>query len=302
MKSHEHIFPPSPDGRKFQEAIDILNKLGAQHLSRPSLNAISRRYQEELLKGIRYPGTGSLAMIDTGLSPFDPEKVNPSHKVLVLEVGGTNVRVAIVKADNEGNVRIQNSNNSSPCFQQAPISQKVYSNPKDFIRAMMDPVKDILAGQTFHGLGIVYSFPGETCHTQNGVDVVPYKHMAKGFSVEGIEDVHIGQTFIEVLRENLTGWNIDNLPDSLKIAVMNDTVAVLEDNWGGVVATGFNLALSYNGKIYNSESGGFNGIPQTIISHIVNRKSTNPGLQPAEKTNIRNVYRRFHTNCGRSIG
>ena len=83
---------------------------------------------------------------------------------------------------------------------------------------------------------------------------------------------------------------------------MNDTVAVLEDNWGGVVATGFNLALSYNGKIYNSESGGFNGIPQTIISHIVNRKSTNPGLQPAEKTNIRNVYRRFHTNCGRSIG
>lgn len=269
--------------RKFHEAIDYLDMLGVKPLTRKELDLVSDKYKKEFLKGIRHPGTGSLAMIDTELPPFDPTKVDPSHKVLVLEVGGTNTRAAIVNADTGGNVQIQNSDDLSPCFRQASISKKTYSNPWDFVRAMMDPVKDILDGQTFDGLGIVYSFLGKTCHTPNGVDVISDKNMAKGFSVEGIENVHIGQTFLEILRENLAKWNITNLPDYLKIAVMNDTVAVLQGKWGGVVGTGFNFALSHNGKIHNSESGGFDGLPPTVLSQIIDIESDNPYLQLAEK-------------------
>ncbi|OGG02681.1 hypothetical protein A2W14_05120 [Candidatus Gottesmanbacteria bacterium RBG_16_37_8] len=258
--------------KRFAESIKFIrDKLGITPFTPGELMSISHRYQQDLINGISKGADSSLAMYDTRLPSVDREKLPVGKKVLVIEIGGTNIRAASVINSEQG-LEIEKKEGEE-LFIKKGLKRKVYSDADDFLNEVFNFLDPVISKVHPDTLSVIWSFPGEPQISEDGisVDIKSTEELTKGFVIPGISMIPIGKKILGLLN------NRYQLKENIPLAVMNDTRAAE----GGIIGSGFNLAF---GK-YNSESGGFDKISDFIpyAYRQVDEMSANPGKQLAEK-------------------
>lgn len=257
------------DGNHYRNAVRFLDTIGLKLLSETELVKLSEDYNKDLLYGLEHKPT-SLQMLQTSLV-ISGDHVLPNNKeVLVIEIGGTNLYAARV---------IVGNNNSA--YYEGKLGRRIFKNTDDFFSEIISQIDHLLSNTFPYAIAIIYSFPGKEKKTKYGIDILSPKELTKDFIIPEIEKEPVGLSLINSLKKNY------EVPEDIKIVVLNDTLAVLfaQPNAyiGGVLGTGFNVAIAVNKKIYNTESGGFSKVPTYEIAEYIDNKSNNPGKAIAEK-------------------
>ena len=189
-------------------------------------------------------------MLDTHFS--FPENL-PSGKSIVFDIGGTNLRSAIISFDENKKAKIEK-------FTTTSIS--LYMNDYDtFISYLVSHIKNLKEGLgNFLRIRICFSYPFESTKNHDGRII----QMTKNVDMKGCE----GKLLAKPIKDALTKDGID-----CDIAIVNDaTAAVLYVKtaisdidvssamvYGLIIGTGNNMALLKTGggvcKIINTELG-----------------------------------------------
>lgn len=262
------------------EAAEFMDSIDLKPFNSEQLQQISAQYTEALKNGLSKESPSSLKMIPTQLEKVDFSDLRVDDEALVIEVGGTKVRRAIVKIGADHKPVIKQDAQGNFLFQEEKISKIQYESVDEFYTEVLKGMESIMEGNKPKAVGMVFSFPADAEKTDEGVDVRAKDKLTKGFSVKGISKDQVGKVFMKKLKTDR--YVMDDLP----ITVLNDTPAVMLATGariGGVVGTGFNLAILANGRVINTESGGFDQIPVSEVAYRVDKLSENRGQQLAEK-------------------
>ena len=244
-------------------------------------------FREEMARGLAGESS-SLRMIPTYLSAEAlPRRGEP---VIVLDAGGTNLRVALMEFDSDGRPR-------ESWFQTVPmLGTRGKLTAEEFYDALAKLVAPV-AERSRH-IGFCFSFPCEILPDLDGKVL----HLDKELETEGMEGTVLG----DGLRAALARLG---LPHRHRVVVINDTVAAMlgamAQRVGGpgaymgfILGTGTNLCASFpNGHIakvpalgekpgstiVNLESGGFDKLARTEIDLAFDATTANPGSQVLEK-------------------
>ena len=226
----------------------------------------------------------SLYMIPTYLSGIAAAPRN--QKVIVMDAGGTNFRIAVYAFDAEGMGRIEG-------FRKFPMPGTEGELTKDqFFDSIADSLTEYAAESD--RVGFCFSYAAEITPQKDGRIL----EFSKEVRVSGAEGSLIGEELNKALKKH-------GIPPK-KFAVLNDTAATMLwgmgqpcTDFGGYV--GFILGTGTNtcymeraaaiGKIgggqgtmgVNLESGCYAGFPKGTFDRALDRASQNPGDHQAEK-------------------
>lgn len=268
---------------RLQKVDKLLDQVGVRALTRGELFDISTQFEQDLRSGIyALNRPRSLAMIDTLLEPVHKEGLirAKGKEAVVLEIGGTNVYATRVRAESDGKLVFVQTGDSD--YYEGQIQGRVFNSPKEYFREILRPVETVFRPGSLEHLAIIFSFPAKALKTARGVDVNAQDDLTKGFTITGLHTQSVGEAFMEFLRSE--GYPVS---EKIRIVVLNDTPAVMLAipgcKIGGVVGTGYNLAIRIHGKTYNTEAGGFSGVPTNLVATKVNEMSDNRNKQLGEK-------------------
>lgn len=239
-------------------------------------------FLSEMRKGLA--GTGSsLAMIPSYISTAG--KVPVGKPVIVIDAGGTNLRVCVVAFDASGKPEISHfSKHQMPGTAEYVSADGFFESLAACVRPLLPFADDI---------GFCFSYACEISPECDG----RLLHWTKEIKAPEVVGMWVGKA----LREKLPGFNG-------RITVINDTVGTLlaglgegikrryDGNVGFILGTGTNIAvvadnaaitkvpgLPAGAMIINVESAGFNGAPRTDIDRAFDATTTDPGRSPFEK-------------------
>lgn len=255
-------------------------------LTDAQLQDIALEFREATIAGLA-ADNGDLLCIPTFITPRTD---GIKGKALVLDLGGTNYRVAVVDFDGETPV-IHPENGwkkdltvmKSPGFTEA-----------DLLAEQADPIGQIRLGEEMP-IGYCFSFPAESMENGDALLV----HWNKGVDIKEMIGKPVGKTLLDYLSDR----NIGNFTG---VKVINDTVASLfagaakpgyDSYIGLIVGTGTNMApfmpvdripkldgKGFSGQLpVNLESGGFRSPHFTEYDDIVDQRSISKGAQRFEK-------------------
>ncbi len=222
---------------------------------------------------------------------INPRKDIKDEKVLVLDLGGTNYRVAVVEFKN-GQPAIHPENGY-----KIKLSAKAMRDKDTLFKEITDPIAQLdLTGVEY--VGYCFSFPADSTLDGDAVLV----RWTKGFDIPEMIGQPVGATLRDHLNKELKGKvNIK------KINVINDTVASLFSGLtdtkaqayiGLIVGTGTNMAAFFNAKnikkidpgykqggavSVNLESGNFRPPYMSVVDEKIDRYSETRGAQRFEK-------------------
>lgn len=269
-----------------ERANEFLTGNGMAHQS-IDIGGYCQLFQEEMRRGLRGEPS-SLSMLPTYLeATFN---VPQQEKVIVLDAGGTNFRVATIYFDPSGQGVIENFRK----FSMPGIEKRL--SKEAFFQAMAEYSREVL-GES-RKIGFCFSYPAEMMPNKDG-RVIRFSKEIVAPEVEG-----------ELVGENLkAAFRALGLPSDHQIVVLNDTVATLlagqalDDRLafssyaGLILGTGTNLCYIENNRaigklkgldpnqtqLINIESGGFDKIPQGRLDRLYDQTSSNPGTFMFEK-------------------
>ena len=266
------------------ESQKFLDSIGLRPFNPPELFEISRAFSRDLLGGLETPkNPGSLKMIETHLrSPSEQFiRSQEGEPYLILEVGGTNVYAAETTIKDGKPVIVEE--HGFPVEAKGKLTKiRFEESPDEFFKEFLSHVESIVRRRPYTSMGIIYSFPAEIVDTELGIDVNSQDELPKDFYIKDIHLKPVGMALVEYMRKN--GYDMSRMDT---IVVENDTAATLlsvpGSKIGGIVGTGYNLAMMVGGKIYNLECGGFKDVPQHTLSRELVEKNGNKEFQLAEK-------------------
>jgi hexokinase len=230
---------------------------------------------------------GALEMLPTYLET--ETKLEPNQPVIVMDAGGTNVRVATIRFDDSNQPGIEN-------FQKYSMpGVKSEVNKEKFFAILADYLKDVV--QRSDKIGFCFSYPTESIGNKDG-RLLRFSKEIKAKEVEG-----------EIIGENLNhALGALEISGPKHVVLLNDTVATLlagvgykQKNYDGyigfILGTGTNcsyIELNKNIKktkglipsksqIINIESGGFNKSQCGKIDDMFDKTTINPGMARFEK-------------------
>jgi hexokinase len=245
-------------------------------------------FREEIRQGLEGKETSSLKALP---SYIDPSRgVDSSENVIVMDVGGTNLRVALVSFAERMPQILHFENHPMPGI------TGVYSPDEFFweLASHLTPLADKAAK-----IGICFSFPADILPNRDARII----NFTKEIRVPGAE----GMLVWEGIRDALKRQGLDH---DKKAAVLNDTTAALlgatacsggrlfDGYIGLILGTGTNtcyternenikkapmLASTPGKTIINLESGGYSKAPRTDIDIRFDAKTDMPGAQMFEK-------------------
>ena len=257
----------------------------------------------EMERGLRGQSS-SLPMIPAYISPMVGTR--PGKTVVALDAGGTNLRAALVKFDENGKA-VPGESRKLPMPGTAgagPLSADAFF---DEIAALVVPLIEEAAG-TVEGIGFCFSYPMEITKDADGI--------LMAFSKEVNAPEVIGKAIGSGLRDALARRKI---PVPERIVLLNDTVATLlsglselpahgglrrgEDRYnveagpvvGLILGTGFNTAYPErsipkigfdspkNPQIVVCETGAFAHRYMGILDREYDSSTKNPGAYTLEK-------------------
>jgi hexokinase len=243
-------------------------------------------FVDEMKKGLAGENS-SLKMLPTYISIDDiPEK---RDSVIVIDAGGTNIRVALVDFDNN-TPSISYFKKYPMLGTKEPITKdEFFSTLAEYLVPIADKSKKI---------GFCFSFPAETLPNRDGRAI----SLSKEVKIIGIENSLIGEPLNNALAEK--GFDIRN------IVILNDTVAsllgakaayggrVFDSYIGFILGTGTNSCYIENNFnilkdrylknkpgncIINIESGGYAKAPRTPADESFDSFTEKPGDYLFEK-------------------
>ncbi len=250
-----------------------LDFLGARPLLSEEMENLRNSFQIQL----ELPDS-SLQMIPTNLGRLERE-LKEGERALIIDAGGTGLKIANYQVKN-GELVAENKEAREVNFgsQRQWQAEDFFS----FIAAHIkeQEVKDI------NSIGFIFSFPGEAQVTENGVDIRAEDRLTKDWCIHGLKASGlVGDQLVKALKSRFEDAGLDSLP----LVTMNDTVAVLfaerEARIGGVVATGFNLAIMIENMVRNMEAGNFyaEDLPVSELLNWFDYQTANYGQYLSEK-------------------
>jgi hexokinase len=246
-----------------------------------------RAFLEEMTRGLEGKES-TLKVIPTYIEPIQDVPVN--EPVIVVDAGGTNLRVATVCFNQEKQPQISN-------FAKYPMPGSYKMMMKDeFFRALADCLEPLLdAGPR---IGFCFSYPTEMAPNLDGRLI----SLTKEIKVEGVVGELIGENLLKAFRSK--GYRTEK-----KIVLLNDTTAALlagtvvstdrtyDDYIGFILGTGMNtcyiesrerikkVSTWENGQrmIINVESGNYGKAPRGALDLEFDSHQNNPGQYVFEK-------------------
>lgn len=219
----------------------------------------------------------SLKMIPTYISVDD--KQFDGKKAIVIDAGGTNLRIALVEFDAQNNATIVYLKK----YPMIGLEEKVTA--EQFFQILVTYLEPII--YETNKIGFCFSFPTKITEERDGIVL----GLNKGIQISGIEGRSLGEELTsELIRQGL-GKHFD-------ITIINDTVACLlggttidplrqyDSFVGFILGTGTNTAYieaDKNNMIINVESGGYGNIKQGICDEQLDQLTVNSGEQKFEK-------------------
>ena len=213
-----------------------------------------------------------MPMIRTFLSADGAEPYN--RNVIVIDAGGTNYRCGLASFSEAGcevkDVRISKMPGTDAS-----------ATWEEFISFVADSIEPFIA--LADSIGFCFSYSAEITPEKDGL----VNDIDKEVIITGCR----GKLIAASLNEELVSRGFA----PKKIVILNDTVAALfggsagldktafSDLCGMICGTGFNLCLSHEGMIYNTEAGFYDSLPRGDIDRQVDANSQQPGEKLAEK-------------------
>ncbi|MDR1108897.1 MAG: hexokinase [Spirochaetaceae bacterium] len=259
----------------------------------------------DMERGLRGQSS-SLPMIPAYISPVS--RVPPGKTVIALDAGGTNLRAALVRFNDQGKALPENSRKVPMPGTQGRVDAETFFNE---LAGPLVPLFEEArkAGKTIEGIGFCFSYPMEITENSDGI------LLALSKEVDAPEV--IGKAIGQGLRDALSRRGI-NAPE--RIVLLNDTVAALLSGlaeipphggkWQGadiygkgggpvlgfILGTGFNLAYPEKNipkigfvseaspQIVVCEAGTFHPRYLGILDREYDATTKNPGAYTLEKS------------------
>ncbi|MDR2932399.1 MAG: hexokinase [Oscillospiraceae bacterium] len=265
---------------------DFCEKLGL-FIGMQGIEDGTNRFIAEMEEGLA--GRGSLKMLPAYIDPL--EKPDYTQKVIVVDAGGTNLRIALVSFSGTAQPHIDYFENYPMLGTKGAISAPEFF---DQMAAHIAPVAD-----KADKIGLCFSFPAQILPSKDAKIL----QFTKEVKVSGAEGLLVGDGICRALKAR--GFQGDKA-----VTVINDTVAALlggvattrgqaYDGFIGIIlGTGTNtcyieqnahvlkdpaLAATKGQTIINLESGGYACAPRTAIDEAFDAGTDLPGDQMFEK-------------------
>lgn len=247
--------------------------------------ALLKEFEREMESGLA-GGKSSLAMIPTFVSI---EMTVPAHRrVIVIDAGGTNLRIGTVVFKPDGRASIEQfTKHRMPGLDRQVSADEFFDQ---FVTYLM-PVVD-----ASDRIGFCFSYPAEISPDRDG----RLLYWTKEIKAPGVEGTLVGAGILNRLRER---------GHEKKMTLLNDTVATLlagrgagiereyETYVGFILGTGTNTAymernrsitkrtdLAADGQqAINVESGNFSRCPRSDIDEAFDASTADPGQHTFEK-------------------
>jgi hexokinase len=246
-----------------------------------------RNFLSEMEKGLAGEKS-SLEMIPTYLK--DGRSIEARKPVIVIDIGGTNVRIATICFNAEGQPEIGDYRTyPTPGTKEEITSEEFFREIARFLRPVID--KSSL-------IGCCFSFATAPQADKDATVIA----VGKQLKVKGL----IGQKVAENLKRALTA---ENLANSQRIVVLNDSVAAMlggetvhrdrkfSGHVGFIFGTGTNVCYVERNQnikkitnadpsgsmIINVESCGYNGFPRGVIDREFDETLIDFGKDQYEK-------------------
>lgn len=215
----------------------------------------------------------SLAMLRAHLGVSKDFKKN--RRVIVVDAGGTNLRVGTALFDDAGLLQIKNFQKSGMIGLDGRVSKA------EFFEWLADRVAPVVNDSD--AIGFCFSYPCEIQPNHDG----KLLRWTKGVDAPEVVGCLIGEELNRVFEARGMARK--------KIVLLNDTVATLlagvaegaargaKGYVGFILGTGTNTAYLENGEVINIESGGFDKLPIADIDRELDAATNNPGKQIFEK-------------------
>lgn len=300
-----HLGPKPPQHRKgsLHDVPEALLKELEQlesvfNVSAETLRKITDHFVLELEKGLSKKG-GNIPMIPGWVLDFPTGKETGDY--LAIDLGGTNLRVVLVKLGGNRDFDTTQSKYPLPATMRTAKSEELW----DFIAGCL---KKFVEDEYPEGvteplpLGFTFSYPA----SQSSINEGFLQRWTKGFDIDGVE----GRDVVPMLQEAIKK---ENVPIEV-VALINDTTGTLvasaytdpETKMGLIFGTGCNGAYydvcgeipklegQFHGDVageslmaINCEYGAFDNelavLPRSKFDHQIDAESPRPGQQAFEK-------------------
>lgn len=251
-------------------------------LDAAQLDAIRYAMADRIRAGLEADGR-EIKALDAHLSP---PRVRDG-RALVVDIGGTNMRAAIVAITNGRPIVERGPFNQRLDLRDGKTTREQFFADQAHLAKSLEPDPDLPVGYCF-------SYPSDVLPSLDARLI----RWTKGIEVPGVEGTLVGSGLADALRaEGLA---------PPRVHVLNDTVASMlggalvhdgapEEVIGLIAGTGSNMAAFFDGRRHaklsrhggyvavNLESGNFDCPHLTAADDAVDRASNNPGAQRFEK-------------------
>jgi len=259
-------------------------------------------FLNEMEKGLSVEGS-SLQMIPTYIEVSD--KIPANEKVIAIDAGGTNFRVALITFDEDRKPSIQ-------CYKKVimPGVNKEVSK-ETFFKIFVDYLSEVINESS--KIGFCFSFPTEIFPDKDGKLI----DFCKEIKAKEVIGELIGENLLIAIKKS--GYEKDK-----HVILLNDTVAALlagnafsqnriyDSYVGFILGTGSNCCYIESNsnitkkpnleptksQIINVESGSYGKGPMGEIDRKYDKTTSNPGLYTYEKM-ISGAY--FGTLCLKTL-
>ncbi|MBP2655639.1 MAG: Hexokinase [Firmicutes bacterium] len=274
--------------RELKAKVDgFLKKYGMDYKN-ISIEKECNTFIAEMKKGLEGTG-GTLKMLCTYLSPEGEIPVR--EPVIVIDAGGTNLRVAVVTFDSKKTPVIEDFKvYPMPGTQGELTKEEFFHRIAEYLAPVIDRSSKI---------GFCFSYPTEILPNRDGKLI----GFTKEVRVRDMNGEEIGANLLTALRA--MGYDGDK-----RVVVLNDTVATLlggkaaqpqrsfDSFIGFILGTGTNtcyietnaniikvpaLVNKPGSTIINIESGGYGKAPGSVIDGYFDTMTVDPGRQLFEK-------------------
>ncbi|MBN2805407.1 MAG: hypothetical protein JXR22_02015 [Prolixibacteraceae bacterium] len=253
-------------------------------LSTSQLIDIAQNLQHKIEKGLEAEGR-EIKCLPTYIHP---PKTAVKGQALVLDLGGTNFRAALITVDDKVSINQVVEANILEMKQEGFTREQLFEAQWAVIRQLKLPAAV--------PVGYCFSYPATSLLNGDAVLV----NWTKGVKIDGMPGAAVGEPLLDFLnRQSNTRFS--------KIAVVNDTITSLfaglsapgyDAYIGLIVGTGTNMATFFPSasipklNMYakwegltpvNLESGNFHPPHLTAFDETVDQASDNPGFQRFEK-------------------
>lgn len=248
-------------------------------------DAVLADFESEMKKGLAGEES-SLKMIPTFITA--DKDVPADESVIVLDAGGTNLRVASVSFGSDGNVKTDSfSRYSMPGIERELSADEFFGQFAEYLQEVSGASDKI---------GFCFSYPADITPDRDGKLI----HWTKDIKAPEVEGALIGEGLLGAMGAEGEGKKISILNDTIATLLAGKAVGAGKEYGsyiGFILGTGTNTAyMEQNGNItkqdgldaagsqaINVESGNFALAPRGDIDEAMDAGTPDPGVHMFEK-------------------